>query len=114
MGKNMQLNDLKLTPSQLLILKKLHQSLSKNKSSHEILDDGKRWIRNSYASWQKQLGLYSTLTIRRAFAKLEKLNLVQSKTFPEGKKFIGGEQVKYYTLNLDPTFKKNIIEFLKK
>ncbi|MBA4310911.1 MAG: hypothetical protein C0425_11355 [Chlorobiaceae bacterium] len=84
-------NHSKLTPSQLLVFKKLNQCLSKKNTSQEVIHDEKKWIRNSYASWQKLLGLYSTKTIQRAFSKLEELNLVQSRTFEDGKNLKGGE-----------------------
>lgn len=90
-----------ITISQKIVLQQLNYWLSKNDSRYGLFREGKQWIRNSYAAWQKQIGSFSVITIRRAFTELEKLGLVQSKTFEEGKKFCGGEQVKYFTIDFD-------------
>ncbi len=91
----------KLTISQKIVLQQLNYWLSKNDSRYGLFREGKQWIRNSYAAWQKQIGSFSVITIRRAFTELEKLGLIKSKTFEEGKKFCGGQQVKYFTIDFD-------------
>lgn len=103
---------IKLTTAQKKVLQFLHSSLSQETEYHKNFYN-KKWIRNSYATWQKQMGLFSVLTIRRAFAKLEKLNFVQSRHFHDGKIFIGGEQVKYYTINFNQLIEKNMIHLIE-
>ncbi len=94
-------NSIKLTTSQKIVLQQLNYWLSQKNSRYGLIRDGKQWIRNSYAAWQKQIGSFSVITIRRSFTELEKLGLVESKNFAEGKNFSGGEQVKYFTINFD-------------
>ncbi len=84
---------------QKIILCKLYSWLSKKDNKYGFSYDDKQWVRNSYSSWQKKIEIFSKSTIRRALSKLEQDKLISSRTFEEGKKFCGGEQVKYFTLN---------------
>ncbi len=109
----MKKSPIKLTLSQKMVLEFLNDSLSQTSEFHKIFYN-KKWIRNSYASWQKQMDSFSIITIRRAFLKLEKLKFIQSRTFHDGKIFAGGEQVKYYAINFNQLIEKNMIHLLGK
>ncbi|MBA4310906.1 MAG: hypothetical protein C0425_11325 [Chlorobiaceae bacterium] len=90
-----------LNQCQKIILCKLFSWLNKKDPRYGFSYGNKQWVRNSYSSWQKKIEIYSKSTIRRALSKLEQENLISSRTFKEGKRFCGGEQVKYFTLNFE-------------
>jgi hypothetical protein len=98
--------------SPALVLQQLHYWLSKENNSYGIIDNGCQWIRNSYSQWQKQIKVRSLSTIRRAFSDLECQNIIKSKCFDVATSYIGGDQVKYFTINYDQL--ENVIGNLEK
>ncbi len=91
----------KISRSSAEVLAQLLYWLSKQDSRLGHVEEGRQWIRNSYRQWQEQLGKLSISTIRRAFADLEQQGIVLTNHFEKGKKYRGGEQVKYFSVNFE-------------
>ncbi len=74
-----------------VILQQIHYWLEK--SNHLI--DGCRWIYNTYRAWQKQFPFLSLCAIRRAIARLERMNLLKTERFEQRR----WNQTKWYSIN---------------
>ena len=87
------------------VLQQLHYWLSYENLSYGIIHDNRQWIRNSYNQWHQQIKKthqdLAIITIRRAFSELEKQGVVLSHCFDDHKNYIGGNQVKSYTIDYD-------------
>ena len=87
------------------VLQQLHYWLSYENLSYGIIHDNRQWIRNSYNQWHQQIKRthqeLSIATIRRAFDKLKKKSIVLSHCFDDHKNYMGGNQVKSYTIDYD-------------
>ncbi len=87
------------------VLQQLHYWLSYENLSYGIIHDNRQWIRNSYNQWHQQIKKanqdLAIITIRRAFSDLEKQGVVLSHCFEDHKNYIGGNQVKSYTIDYD-------------
>lgn len=59
--------------------------------------DGRKWVYNSVADWQKQLPFWSERTIRYEFAALEKEGLILTGNFNQA----GFDRTKWYTIDYD-------------
>jgi hypothetical protein len=80
--------------SAAIVLQQLHYWISSPKK-YGVWDEDQRWIYNTYEEWQKQIKIFSTKTIQRAFKTLSDLNLVISKKM--NKK--ASDQTKSYTID---------------
>ena len=76
-----------------IILQQIHYWLI---ASNHIID-GKKWIYNSYAEWQKQFPFWSISTIKRTILQLEKKGILISNNFNKMKI----DRTKWYTINYD-------------
>lgn len=65
------------------------------KSTHII--EGRPWIFNSYANWQKQLPFFCESTIRRLIKKLEDMRIILSANFNKCKM----DKTKWYSIDYD-------------
>ncbi|WP_052085629.1 DnaD domain protein [Clostridium sp. HMP27] len=65
------------------------------KSTHII--EGRPWIFNSYANWQKQLPFFCESTIRRLIKKLEDMGIILSGNFNKCKM----DKTKWYSIDYD-------------
>ncbi|MBE6067107.1 MAG: DnaD domain protein [Clostridium lundense] len=65
------------------------------KSTHII--EGRPWIFNSYANWQKQLPFFCESTIRRLIKKLEDMGIILSANFNKCKM----DKTKWYSIDYD-------------
>ena len=74
-----------------IVVQQLHYWIQRSKNVYE----GKQWVYNSYADWQKQFKFWSERTVIRIFQSLEKKKIVESKQLDEK----NGNQTKYYTIN---------------
>ena len=87
------------------VLQQLHYWLSYENLSYGIIHDNSQWIRNSYNQWHQQIKKtnqdLAIITIRRAFSELEKQGVVLSHCFEDHKNYMGGNQVKSYTIDYD-------------
>ena len=83
------------------VLQQVHYWLLQSK--HEI--DGRRWVYNTYADWNKQLPFMSLSTVKRAFLKLEKKGILITGCF---NKFLI-DKTKWYTINYDVLDKMNLL-----
>lgn len=78
-----------------IFLQQLHYLLGRNSNGRMLA--GRKWIYNSYESWQKQyFSWLSVRTLQRLVANLEGLNIVLS-IQPEGKL----SRRKYYTIHYE-------------
>jgi len=104
----MRRNRLLLDEKPLIILPELATKIGLNEAivlqqiNYWLVDsnhiyEGRRWVYNTYAEWQKQLPFWSINTIRRAIAKLETTNLVISGNFNKMKL----DNTKWYTINFE-------------
>jgi hypothetical protein len=79
--------------SAAIVLQQLHYWISSSAQyGHE--KDGKRWIYNTYEEWQKQIKVFSTKTIQRAFKTLLDFEIVLSERL--NKK--ASDQTRSYTI----------------
>lgn len=83
------------------VLQQVHYWLLQSK--HEI--EGRRWVYNTYADWNKQLPFMSLSTVKRAFLKLEKQGILISGCF---NKFLI-DKTKWYTINYDLLDEMNLL-----
>ena len=87
------------------VLQQVHYWLSYENLSYGIIHDNRQWIRNSYNQWHQQIKKtnqdLAIITIRRAFSDLEKQGIVLSHCFADHKSYMGGNQVKSYTIDYD-------------
>lgn len=79
--------------SESIILQQMSYWLEK--STHII--EGRPWIFNSYANWQKQLPFFCESTIRRLIKKLEDMGIILSSNFNKCKM----DKTKWYSVNYD-------------
>ena len=82
--------------SESAVLQQIHFWIT-SKNNYGKIFCGKRWIYNSYQSWQKNIQIYSISTIRRAISKLENMDVIQSEYLSEK----GSDRTKWYTINYD-------------
>lgn len=76
-----------------IMLQQIHYWL--NNSKHE--KDGRKWIYNSYTSWQEQLDFWSVKTIQRSINKLEEKNLIIIGNYNKYK----FDKTKWYTIDYE-------------
>ena len=80
-----------------IALQQLHFCLTSNEKNGKIYEN-RRWIYNTYEEWRERyIPQYCAVTIQRAFIKLEKMKIIDSRQ-PE-KKY--GNRRKSYTINYD-------------
>ncbi|WP_097027117.1 DnaD domain-containing protein [Clostridium peptidivorans] len=79
--------------SESIVLQQMNYWIEKSK--HII--EGKRWIYNTYSSWQEQLPFFCESTIRRIIKKLESMEVVLSGNFNKSKM----DKTKWYSINYD-------------
>ncbi|MBM7869854.1 DnaD/phage-associated family protein [Clostridium pascui] len=79
--------------SESIILQQMSYWLEK--STHII--EGRPWIFNSYANWQKQLPFFCESTIRRLIKKLEDMGIILSSNFNKCKM----DKTKWYSIDYD-------------
>ena len=77
--------------NEAIILQQMNYWLKK--SSNTI--DGRKWIYNTYKSWQEQFSFYSVSTIRRTIGSLESSGLVISANHNKA----GFDKTKWYTID---------------
>lgn len=63
----------------------------------ESFRDDRCWIFNTYDQWHEQLPFYSTMTIRRAISKLEKIGVLISANYNKEKY----DKTKWYSIDYD-------------
>ena len=77
--------------NEAIVLQQMHYWLNTSKHTH----DGKRWIYNSYKSWEEQFPFWSNVTIRRTISSLEKQGLLHTGNFNKA----GFDKTKWYSIN---------------
>lgn len=77
--------------NEAIVLQQMHYWLNTSKHTH----DGKKWIYNSYKSWEEQFPFWSNVTIRRAISSLEKQDLLYTGNFNKA----GFDKTKWYSIN---------------
>lgn len=77
--------------NEAIILQQMHYWLNQSKHSHE----GKKWIYNSYKSWEEQFPFWSNVTIRRTISSLEKQGLLYTGNFNKA----GFDKTKWYSID---------------
>lgn len=90
--------------NEAIVLQQLHYWLQRSPHEH----DGKLWVYNTYAEWQKQFPWWSDTTIKRIFTALEKSGYVESGNFNKA----AFDKTKWYTVNYS-TFAYDPIEQVK-
>lgn len=76
-----------------IILQQLHYWVQKSKH----IEEGKRWIYNSYPEWQKQFPFWSEKTIKRTITKLENEGFILSGNFNK----LSFDRTKWYTIDYE-------------
>lgn len=76
-----------------IILQQLHYWVHKSKH----IEEGKRWIYNSYPDWQKQFPFWSEKTIKRTITKLENEGYILSGNFNK----LSFDRTKWYTIDYE-------------
>lgn len=77
-----------------------HSLLAKKNKKYGIIHENKQWLRNSHQQISEKI-CCSVSSVKRAIQTLCDHNVLQKTQFEEGKKYKGGQQVYYYTLNYD-------------
>lgn len=77
--------------NEAIILQQMHYWLNQSKHSHE----GKKWIYNSYKSWEEQFPFWSNVTVRRTISSLEKQGLLYTGNFNKA----GFDKTKWYSID---------------
>lgn len=84
--------------NEAIVLNQLHYWIEKNKRENRNFHDGKYWVYNSYEDWQSNdFEYWSIDTIKRTFAKLEKIKLVSCGNYNK----MPMDRTKWYTINYD-------------
>jgi hypothetical protein len=86
----------KIGLNEAIILQQLHYWLN-NKSNPGIVEDGYKWVYNSYLDWKGNFPFWSTHTIQRTILGMEKQGLVVSRQFESHK----WNQRKAYRIDYD-------------
>lgn len=81
--------------NEAIILQQLSYWIGNDQSG--VYEDGRKWIYNTYADWQKQIMFLSERTIQRAVLSLEEKGIILSHMFREQK----GDRTKFYTINYE-------------
>lgn len=81
--------------NEAIILQQLSYWIGNDHSG--VYEDGRKWIYNTYADWQKQIMFLSERTIQRVVLSLEEKGIILSAMFREKK----GDRTKYYTINYE-------------
>lgn len=81
--------------NEAIVVHQLHYWLCKP-TAH--VRDGRRWVYNSYADWEKQFPFWSVPTIKRIFLSLERQGIVMSRQFEKG----GWNRRKWYSIEYEP------------
>ena len=76
-----------------IIVQQLHYWIQKSENVYE----GKKWVYNTYADWQKQFQFWSERTVIRIFSALEDKGIILSEKIDKK----SGKHTKYYTINYD-------------
>lgn len=79
--------------NEAIILQQMHYWLNTSKHTH----DGKKWIYNSFPSWQEQFPFWSVITIKRAVYSLEKKELLHVGNYNK----VGFDKTKWYSINYE-------------
>ncbi|HBX1393461.1 TPA: replication protein RepO [Salmonella enterica] len=77
--------------NEALMLQQIHYWMNTSKNFFE----GRYWVYNSVSDWQTQFPFWSESTIKRALAKLEKLELVDAGNFNSD----AWDKTKWYSIN---------------
>lgn len=77
--------------NEAIVLQQMHYWLGNSKHEH----NNKKWIYNSYKSWEHQFPFWSNVTIRRTISSLEKQDLLYTGNFNKA----GFDKTKWYTIN---------------
>ena len=84
--------------NEALILQQVNYWIEINKKSGKNYYDGKYWTYNSIRSWQENDFDYMSFdTVKRVFAKLEKMNLLLVENYNKDPR----DKTKWYTINYD-------------
>lgn len=84
--------------NQAIVINQLNYWMEINKASNKHFVDGRYWVYNSYADWQKNnFPYWSEKTIQRTFSKLEKSGIVISSNF-NSQSF---DKTKWYTIDFE-------------
>lgn len=83
----------RLTLEEAIVLQQFQFWLGRTKN----IRDGKRWIYNTYAEWQKQFPYMSTRTVRRVIKSLEERGLLVVGNYNR----MPTDQTKWYTIDYD-------------
>lgn len=77
-----------------VVLQQIHYWLLTSKN----IKQGRKWTYNSYTEWREELGYcWSVSTIKRAIRNLEKLGMIDSKSFNQTR----ADRTKWYAINYD-------------
>ncbi|WP_232165904.1 hypothetical protein [Staphylococcus gallinarum] len=79
--------------NEAIVLQQMHYWL--NTSNHNY--DGRKWIYNSFTSWQEQFPFWSIMTIKRAIYSLEKKDLLHVGNYNKA----GFDKTKWYAINYE-------------
>jgi len=79
--------------NEAIILQQIHEDISK--SNH--INDGHRWICNSYKDWHSRLFFWSIDTVKRTIRNLEKKKIIISGNYNKKKM----DHTKWYRIDYD-------------
>ena len=79
--------------NEAIVLQQMHYWLNTSKHEH----NGKKWIYNSFPSWQEQFPFWSIMTIKRAVYSLEKKDLLHVGNYNKA----GFDKTKWYSINYE-------------
>lgn len=79
--------------SEAIVLQQVHYWLQRSRHQR----DGRTWVYNSYAEWQREFPWWSLPTIRRIFARLEDLGILVTSEYNRRR----GDRTKWYAIAYD-------------
>lgn len=79
--------------NEAIVLQQVHYWLSKS----DKVQDGHKWVYNSYEGWHKQFPFWGIATVKRAFTSLEKQGYLISANYNKA----GFDKTKWYRINYE-------------
>lgn len=84
--------------NEAIVMQQIHYWLVHNKKENKNYNDGCYWTYNSIKKWQEtNFKFWSVETVKRVFAKLEKMELLVSGNYNSDPR----DKTKWYTINYD-------------
>lgn len=83
--------------NEAIVLQQIHYWLSPNRKGGEF-HEGRKWVYNTYETWQENFPFWSVDTIKRTILKLEKVGVIEATDeFNKDTR----DRTKWYTINYD-------------